>query len=341
MKESNLNKLLNNDEEIDLTLSYSRISDFDRNGPRALLQKTALSNEGIKHGSLVDDLLYDKLTNNKTFDEKYFIFQGNKPTASLGELCDIILENYDKLPNKNTILKIVKNNAFWSRTKEDEKLISYFDKSEFWDYLNIMFEVNDRKVITYNEFLLAKESVITLLEHSHSKELFNNNYENHYQLPFEIKYKGFKIKGILDQLSIDHNNKIVYMTDLKTGQSKAENFMKSFIDYRYYFQGCIYLKSFNYFKEQFNLEGYELAPFKFLYIGKNEKIPHIFTFTEKWNNAALKGFTTKSGYKYVGLDENLDKIYFHWKNNIFNISKELYEQNGSLTLNDDFIEVND
>lgn len=341
LKKNNLDKLLDNEEIIDLTLSYSKISDFDRNGPKALISKTEINNEGVKHGSLVDDLLTDTITGSKLYQEKYYIYDDNKPTATLGSLCDIILQNYDKIPNKETILKIVKHNAFWSRTKDEEKLISEFDKKEFWNYLQVMYDVKDKKVITTLENINAKEAVNILLTHEYSKHLYFNDYENYYQLPFEINYKNFKIKGILDKLSIDHKNKIVYMDDLKTGANKAELFLKSFIDYRYYFQGAIYEMSFDYFCKMFNLKGYTLALFRFIYLGRSEKIPFIFEFTNKWKNAAINGFTTKSGYKYTGLNENLDKIYFHWKNKMYDCSKEIYENKGCLILNDDFIEVNE
>jgi hypothetical protein len=341
LRENNLEKLLKDEETIDLTLSYSRISDFDRNGPRALIRRSEESNDGMKHGSLVDDLLTDKVTGSQIYKEKYYLYDGNKPTATLGFLCDIILKNYEKIPDIKTVLKIVKHNAFWNSTKDEDKLIAKFDLPEFWDYLNVMYLTTDKKVITTNDDLAAKEAVSILLNHEYSKHLYFNENENFYQLPFEIKYKNFKIRGILDRLSIDHKNKIVYMDDLKTGAGKGESFLKSFIDYRYYFQGAIYIKAFDFFCEKLNLKDYTLAPFKFIYLGKTEKVPFIFTFTDKWNNAAINGFTTLSGYKYSGLDECIDKIYYHWKNDKYEFSQEIYQNNGCLNLNDEFIKVNE
>jgi len=141
-------------------------------------------------------------------------------------------------------------------------------------------------------------------------------------------------------MSIDHNNKIVYMEDIKTGSSRADEFTKSFIKYCYYFQEAVYTKAFDSICKQLGLVGYTLAPFKFIFIGRGEKVPHVFEISDKWHNAAINGFTTKAGYKYKGLDENLDLIYYHWKNKLYDFSQEVYENNGSLILNDDFIEVN-
>ncbi len=342
MKEkSNLNQILNNNEEIDLTLSYSRLSDFDRNGPQALIRKSDVDNKGIKHGSIVNDLLVEKLTGEPLFSNRYYIYDENKPTATLGTLCDIILNNYDSLPKLDVILKIVKNNGFWSGVKVEETLIAKFNTNEFWEYLKIQFKIKDKLVITFNEHLSAKNTVNTLLSHEYSKDIFYNDFENYHELPFEIEYKSFKFKGILDIFQIDHKNKKVRMIDLKTGAGKSETFLKSFIDYRYYYQGAIYRMAFKYFCDKFNLVDYTLENFKFLFIGKSENIPIIFEFTEKWNQAAIKGFKTKSGYFYTGIDENLKKIYYHWKHNKYDFSKDVYEQNGCLILDDNFIEINE
>lgn len=339
-KENKLEQLLNNEEVIDLKLSYSRISDFDRNGPRALIKPSFIEGDGVKFGSLADDLLIDKVTNNNTFKDKYFIYEDNKPTATLGTLCDIILENYDSVPDTNTVLKIVRHNGFWSNIKLDESLIKKYDLPEFWEYIKIKFYIKDKIVVTQKEFQDAEECVGLLLNHKHTQHLFNNKFKNIYQYGFNYYYKGFHLRGFLDKLSIDHENKIVYMEDIKTGSSRADEFSKSFIKYCYYFQEAVYVKAFDSICKELGLENYTLAPFKFIFIGRGEKVPHVFEVSEKWHNAALNGFKTKAGYKYKGLDENLDLIYYHWKNKLYDFSQEVYENNGSLILNDDFIEVN-
>jgi hypothetical protein len=79
--ESKLNQVLNSEEEIDLSLSYSKISDFDRNGAISLIRKREVTGAGLKHGALVDDLLVDIMTGSEQckdihyrFDEKTFCY---------------------------------------------------------------------------------------------------------------------------------------------------------------------------------------------------------------------------------------------------------------------------
>ena len=296
-KKNKLEQLLNNEESIDLKLSYSRISDFTRNGSKALIRPSNIEGDGLRFGSLVDDLLVDKTANLNLCKELYIVYDDNKPTATLGVLCDVIIDNYDKVPDKDTILKIVKHNGFWSSTKDEDKLISNFDKSEFWDYIKIKLETKNKIVVTQKESQDANECVSLLLTHKNTHHLFNNNFQNYYQYKFEYEYRGFCLRGILDKMSIDHVNKIVYMEDVKTGSSRADEFSKSFIKYCYYFQEAIYSKAFDSICKQLELIDYTLAPFKFIFIGRGEKVPYVFEINDKWHNAAIKGFTTKAGYK--------------------------------------------
>lgn len=41
MKVSKLSEILDSDETIDLYMSYSKLSDFDRNGPSCLVHRTS------------------------------------------------------------------------------------------------------------------------------------------------------------------------------------------------------------------------------------------------------------------------------------------------------------
>jgi hypothetical protein len=188
---------------------------------------------------------------------------------------------------------------------------------------------------------LANELKDILNTHEYSKDILNNDLENHNQFYFEIEYNKFKFRGVIDKLIIDHKNKTVKLIDLKTGKNKAEDFQNSFIKWRYYFQEAVYMKSFNYICDKFNLKDYTLLPFEFLYISTSEKIPFTFIVNDTWHNAALKGFTTSSGYAYDGLNKVLEDIEWHLKNKIFNMSRYVYESKGNVVINDQFIKVNE
>lgn len=330
-----IDELFGSNDGIDLALSFSRISDYDRNGPKALDKKTFVDNYGAKIGSIVDDWLF----NREKFDDLYFVFNGNKPTATLGKLVDIILENYTEIPNEDTVFEIIETNGFWKRSKP-ETVKGYFDVPEFWDYLTAMFKGREQTLITTDEMALSQELAHILKTHQYSKRFFETKGISIPQYKFTYKYKDCTIRGILDLIKIDHEKQTVEFIDLKTGAGNGDEFIASFIKYRYYFQAALYLKVFRYIMEEMGLVGYTLLPFKFLYIGRKEKVPFVYEVSEKWIDAAFAGFTTQGGYDYKGIDELMEEIKWHWQNKVFNMPKEVYENNGQVSIKDNFFSVN-
>lgn len=331
-----LDKLYESKKEIDLMLSYSRISDFSKNGPKALIKKTIIKNQGVHIGSLVDDLLLDETS----VDNKYYMFNGSQPTATLGKLASIVLTNYNEPPTIETLVNICKENGFWSKYSEI-RLIEAIDKPEFWEYLNAQYASKTKTLITTDDLLLANDIKDALLTHDFSQDIFINEFDNYNQVKFNMKYKGFKIRGILDRVIVNHTDKTVRFIDLKTGMYPAEEFESSFIKFKYYFQAAIYTLAYDGIRESLELsDEYTLLPFEFLYIGRFQRIPLLYVFTEKWFNAAIKGFK-KGPYTYRGLDDNLDLIKWHYENRVFDLSKFIYASNGKVNLNDDAIDVID
>lgn len=334
-----IDELFGSNEVMEKSLSYSRISDFDRNGPKALVERTFVGGEGVKIGSLTDDLMTDYITKSNLLKDNYYLFNGEKPTAMLGTLADIVLSNYEEVPNNIEFLELIRTNKLWTNIKNESKLLSKVYDSDLIQYIESMFKAKNKVLITTEELILAEQLRDAIIMSENTKFLFDDKYELLTQQKFEFLYKSFKIRGIMDFILIDHKNKEVEFIDLKTGKGDLIEFPNSYIKWRYYLQECIYKKAFEQVMKDLNLKGYTLKSFKFLYIGRYEKIPFIYNITEKWSKAALEGFTTITGWKYKGLDDLLDEIKWHITNKIFNVSKEIYESNGAMELDDSFINL--
>lgn len=337
-----LEKLFGTNElDISRSLSFSRLSDFDRNGPKALEKRTITKSHALMIGSLVDDMINENININ----DIYYRFDGQKPSATLGKLTNIILDNYNQLPSKQKVLEIVKNNNFWSSTKDEEKLKLKYDDTQFWDYLKSMYNSKGRIVVTTPDFILADELSIIVKTHNFTKHIFEkrNKKQIYYQQQFEITYNGIILKGIIDIIIVDNKNKTITLIDLKTGKDDSLDFINSFIKYRYYLQESIYIKAFESICKSLNLnpELYTLKPFNFLYISKSERVPLLYEVPEKWHNAALNGFTTSYGYEYRGLNKLIEDVKWHLDNKVFDMPRKIYDTEGHLTLNDNFIKLMD
>lgn len=325
------------DSTSELRLSYSRVSSFADRGAGELIKRRDLSHDGITLGKLVDLILFEP----EKFDEQFYVYNGSKPTATLGDLADIILTNFNELPTKEQVLKIVRINNYWSNIKKEPTLIGKFDTDEFWSYINEMMASRGKKLVTSEEHMLAREMVAILQSHKYSKDIFDvakEDEEIYDQFDLEFKYHNFLFRGIIDRLIINHTDKTIQIVDLKTGTPSGTQFLSSFMTYRYYLQEAIYSLGVDYIRSELQLsDEYDLLPFKFAYLGKNDSVPLVYTVTDKWHNAAINGFTTKSGRTYKGLNELLDEIQWHLDNQLFDLPKEVYEHNGDLLIKDDFI----
>lgn len=322
---------------IDIALSYSRLSDVDRNGPIALVQRNNLDDvKGARIGSITDDLFNEDFD----FDSKYYIFEGNKPTAMTGKLVDIIIKNYNEIPSVPKILDIIKTNDYWKGSTDETRIDKFLDNEEFYGYIKAFYESKNKIVVTKDELALGEELVYVLKNHEFSKPLFNDNRIRYNQVKFNITYRGIKLRGILDFVFVDTLNKTVQFIDLKTGKDEANSFLKSFIKWRYYLQEAIYTKAFKSICKSLGLKGYKLLPFEFLYISRYEKIPLRWEVSDKWHKAAIKGFVTDSGYIYKGLDEIIEDVKWYWQNQVFDMPKNIYQSKGKIVLQDNFIKIN-
>lgn len=333
IKKQTLDDVWLSQDNTDITLSYSRVSDFDRNGPKALLHKVQDETQGLKMGSLIDDLKFNK----DKFNELYHVSNFNEPTASLNILCKIILKNFIKVPSLAVVTNLVEINELWAGTKNPKLKLEKYNTEEFWGYINDKFKGLNKTVITPEELHKGNEVVEVLNTHKFTKDLFSDELEHFYQYKFKIKIKQFYFRGILDIISVDHKNKVVYFKDLKTGGGPSSEFLTSFIKWRYYLQGAVYTLAFDEICKTLNLKDYTLAPFEFVYIGLKELLPVSYIMTPKWLNASINGFKTSNGYHYKGLYELIDEIYFHWKNQVYDLPMNIYKNNGKVNLEDNFV----
>lgn len=333
-----MDSLFGTSPERELKLSYSRCSDYSRNGAKCLIKRSTVDNEGAKIGSITDDLLYSKMVDKKHFNKLYYKYNGAKPTATLLRLCNVITVNELKIPKVKRILEIVKKNNWWSSTIDETKLIAKFNTKQFWDYIKAFFLGTGKTIMSTEEFLLGEDLVNILLTHEYSQHVFfDKKCENLYQYKIKFKFKGFIFRGMLDILQINSKDKTVKMIDLKTGKEPASEFLKSFLRWRYDFQEAVYTASFESICKDLKLEGYTLLPFEFLYISRNERIPFIYEITPLWHKAARRGFKTSNNWNYKGLDEIIEEIKWHWDNKVFDKTRRLHEANGKATLDDSFI----
>lgn len=337
-------------ELVSRNISYSLLKAVDDSGPSALINRVEIKNSGIDFGKQLDDFIsLDK----DDFNKKYLVIQ-NKLSGDLLTLAQVVAKSPMKI-NRNSdgdyevmksvpevICRVIEKLNLFKQVKKDETRISKFNVPEFYETINLIREYKDKTFITPTEYAKLVDARSALFTNKSTAKYFNvgDDCEEIYQLEINFEYKRKNIKGILDKVVINHHEETIQGIDLKSGSVDSYDFMKSFMTYKYYLQGGLYSRALAYWQySNPELANYKILPFKFIFLPTyNFNNPKTFVFTDKWFEASWNGFTTKSGYKYRGLDELIDLVSWHIDNQVFNETKEFHE-NEEIELDDSFITV--
>lgn len=334
--------------------SYSMLSSIAKQGIDVMF---GVKNNSInlKFGSLVDDLCFMP---NEYVLSKYYCGQAIKtPTSNVKKIVDIVLEGVGKPESfgvsTGSFIKKKKKPAKTSHNLEDyedaiinaakvigvyknytrEKTIStVVDAGK--DYFRDVLASKGKVLIKPEMWDKAFETANTLATHPFSSKYFNegDNWELFFQYKFKATVNGIETKGMLDVVAVDHENKIIYPVDLKTGELQTEKFGDVFLMYNYYIQAGLYKEALRQIAASDpDLKDYTVADFEFVYISKeNIYKPIVWVVPEEIHQASLNGFTDRYGYKNQGV-YGLLKKYDDCKHGRYcNYTKEVYENEGRI-----------
>ena len=307
----------------------------------------------LKFGSLVDDMCFEpsKLQN------YYHSFNAKPPTGNPKKIADMVLSNISAEVGEENVskgfLKVRKKKV----TKEisdyvteirgaastlgiyknytDEKLVEVM-KEKAGDYFKEQLESRGKIFIKPDMWNKAVVAHDTLTTHDFTRIYFEGapGLEIFYQYKFVVEVEGHKVKGMLDCLVADHEHKVIYPVDLKTGESPGIMFDKTFLLHKYYLQAGLYRKALlEIVKNDPDLDGYTVADFEFVYLSKtNLYKPLIWVTPNSMYEAAWTGFTDRFGFEHKGLTELL-RLYADCKSGMYcEYSKEVFENDGRLML---------
>lgn len=285
--------------------SYSLLSGISKSGSHAMYGKRQDISEldSIIIGSLVDSMLTDGgLPAN-------LIIVDRKPTGKPLEIIKNLsirtdLVDKELLSSKNiSIIEEELNNLEYY--KDSSLNIRLSKLRRYKKYAKVLENPTDMVASSYH--VMEAKTLVSYIELRYA-HLFEENTIMQVKLIGE--YKGCKLKCMLDFVIIDHVNKIVKPYDLKTGIGPHYNFFeKGFLGWNYYLQASLY----RHILEQKVKElypGYTVDVFRFLYCGRKDKLPIVFTTSDKWHKAGFTGFKYQ-GVEYPGIDELLDDFLYY------------------------------
>lgn len=318
--------------------NYSTLKNFDGN-PRTYLQDNTDSKESIAmdKGSALDMYITDR----KQFDKTIIKGPSEYARNTTAKLMKYLLELPPITSKKHllsTALNIVSKNNLWERTKDPVKLESYFWNEDFVIEYKLKTQYKDKVILSSTDYDEVIELGNSLCENVFTKDyiLPTKDIEVKYQHPIIFEYEGRVYKSLLDIIVINHWEKTIQPVDLKTSDDSAFTFSKKVFDpmFRYDIQAALYSEGCKNFRDD-NYHDYEIKDFKFI-VGsfKNPKLPLVYNAKDVIP-IGTNGGVSNSGYRINGFRNIVDNLEWHIKNDLWEYTREVYE-NKEIILNNPF-----
>ncbi|HPP18971.1 MAG TPA: PD-(D/E)XK nuclease-like domain-containing protein, partial [Candidatus Dojkabacteria bacterium] len=191
-----------------------------------------------------------------------------------------------------------------------EENISYF---EFLKLKGSKDLIDSETLQRCNEAVdvLKNDSKVTDLLGTYRSEMENTKIYNELELSLESSVLGraFGLKGIIDNIKVDYDNKTVYINDLKTTGKTISDFKETIEYYNYNLQAAIYHKLVkNMLKDIMNAD-WNIV-FNFIVV---DKYTQVYPFEVSKVTMAI--------WLDI-LNKKLDEAEWHYKNNKYNLPYE-------------------
>lgn len=283
----------------DPALSYSSLGKYDREGfsciPR-LFDK--LETPSLVFGSAVDAIITGGY---KEFNERFLVVDTDldSETAliikSIYEECGMTYTSFFGIP-KAVVSRIAKEHGFWPADKwsDEARYNGLLKKGKIESYYTLLKKGEGKTLLSLQTYQDVQKAVSALKTAPATREYFAEDNpidgkERFYQLKFKATLNGVEYRCMADLLLVDHKNKIVYFTDLKTSSHYEYDFPKSFISWSYQIQARLYWRIIRYNMDQDDyFKDFELTNCTFLVVCRYTNTPLAWEFPLTKERGTLK-----------------------------------------------------
>lgn len=231
-------------------------------------------------GSMVDCSIFEP----QEFYNRYAI-EKDPPTGQTLDFINHLIPIYSlNEDNKESISKAVELTA--SKKHKEEYFINAIDTT-YKDYFENRINNLGKTFVSKDLNMKCSQIVNSVKEFERFSELCDRTGKNQeliYQKEIIFEFQGVKLKSKLDSIKIDHDNKKIFVCDLKTTWDYPVSFMNKFYEYGYDFQATFYkIAMVQYIlNERPELSNYNMENFYFIVESTmHTGYPLAFNFTEQ------------------------------------------------------------
>lgn len=278
----------------------------------------------LVQGKIIHALLLEE----HKFEEQFIISPSNLPTGNLRVVLDRVFSHHRDLANhgdqrtelaefSNAILDVMRDMNYFQNLKTDQQRIDKIltnDATIYWSFLKLK---GDKTLIDQESFDFCKSATdlikvdpkICGLLHCNPTDFDNKEVLNEEYMECDLQGKPFGLKGFLDNVVIDHDQKIIFINDIKTTSKDLKDFKETIEFYGYWMQAAIYFYLVVTKYADLLKAGYQTR-FHFIVIDRAFQ-----TYPFNVSNQTMTEWTNR-------LQETIEKAEWHYNNNDFTLPYE-------------------
>jgi len=301
-------------------------------------------------GKLTETLLFEE----DKFDEKFYLSSiASVPTGNMLNFVEALYKHTKAATNEDgevtlpfvELAELAYKDSGYKRDKIETVLSKFIGKDPELYYQEIR-SVRSRglTVVTLDEVTNAKRVVEGLKNSPYTGPILNLIDSDRYTILVQKQIDDYDINGLpmksmIDLIIIDNQFKIIYIYDLKTVWS-VEGFFRDYYLYRRaYIQAYVYFKAAEALKQQLGLEDYIVRYPQFIVCDSISYYqPLIYQLDSDDIQDAWKGFVFENKY-YPGVETIVEDLKWAHANDIWNISRQNYLNNGVVKIKNDICRI--
>jgi hypothetical protein len=287
-----------------------------------------LKEERMEQHLLQGKLIHLLLLEPEKFNQKFIMTPLTLPKDNLKVVIDRVYRHHAELKRngderaelaefEGAILDVMKDMNYHQSLKTDQQRLDKIITPEGISYWSFLQKKGDKTLVdaeTYKycsdavEIIKTNDKVCKLIGCSIS-EFENKKVINELEASVDFSSKSYGLKGIIDNVVIDHDEKMIYINDIKTTSKELKDFSESVEYYSYWLQAVIYMIMVNFLFNDLLGQGYQVK-FHFVVIDKMFQ-SYAFPVSEETLNKWLDRF-----------HQCIEKAEWHLKNKSYELPYE-------------------
>jgi hypothetical protein len=221
-----------------------------------LKQREDTTDKAMAEGKLIHCLLL----NPENFEDEFVVlpnsFPSENPKRVMERLHSHIVEAYPQITDvrdtlvpyleniQNATLDILKDENLHQTLKTDQQRLDRMLTEKNMEYLDFLLKRKNRTVVDKDMVMFAERVRETFMNNASMRHLtgvgLTSGVHNETELVMFADDYEFGIRGIIDNLVVDHDRKVIRVNDLKKTSKPLTAFPETVEYYKYWMQAAIY-----------------------------------------------------------------------------------------------------